>query len=96
MFDHTSKHWEGSWTYDVHIVLLTNLEVFRINIVLSVWYNLSIETKTKDRMEKENCKKYEKLRSDFKSPLQLKFSLLFDEKISLMRNSDHSPWKTII
>lgn len=50
-----------------------------------------LKLKLRTEWRKKIVKIYEKLRSDFKSPLQLKFSLLFDEKISLMRNSDHSP-----
>lgn len=75
------------------VVLLTNLEVFR-NVVkhLSQLFDIFCQLKLKLRTKwsKEIVKIYEKLRSVIKTPLQLKFSLFFDEIISLMRNSDQS------
>jgi len=50
VFDHISKHREGSWKYNAQLSIFDKLQgVWKIiwsNTVFSVWYIFSIETKT--------------------------------------------------
>jgi len=54
VFDHISKHPEESWKYDAHGVFWRTARCLEMwsNTVLSVWYNFSIKTKTREKTEK--------------------------------------------
>ena len=60
MFDFISKHQEESWKYDAQRSI--SAELWGGNVVkhclegLSVWYIFSIENKTNEKTEIQNCK----------------------------------------